>query len=119
MPGKKEYILSVFLSVLSLTCIAQQFIVEKVTFNTRQNDEFSPVFYPGGLVFCGNIRDNSLAGYSGEESRVYRIFFVQGSDTSGWKRPLLLSKELTSGFNDGPVSFSPDGKQFISQGTTI
>lgn len=110
MPGKKEYILFLYLSVLSLICNGQQYIVERASFSSRQNDEFSPVVFPGGLVFCANIRDNNLAGYSAEGSRVYSIFYVQGNDTAGWKRPSLLSKDLTSGFNDGPATFSTDGK---------
>jgi hypothetical protein len=60
------------------------------------------------MVFCSNMRDNSPVGYTGEDGRLYRMFFVEGSDSAGWKKPVLLSKELSSGFNDGPATFTPD-----------
>lgn len=105
---------------LPLSAAAQDFIVEKAPFSSKLNDEFSPVQYRGGIVFCSNIRDNSLVGYTDEKNRLFRIFYVPGSDSSGFKKPILFSKELTSGFNDGPATFTPEGDMvYFSRNNSI
>jgi hypothetical protein len=85
------------------------FNVTRASFSTWNNDEFSPVYWGNGIVFCSNIRDNSLAGYSDGKKRLYKIYYVEEKNSSGWKLPRLLSKELTSGLNDGPATFSSGG----------
>ncbi len=84
----------------------QRFIVKRVTFSSGINDEFSPVYYKDGIVFCSNIRDNSLVSYSNDQNRLFKIVYVPGNDSNGWKQTVLLSKELASGFNDGPATFN-------------
>lgn len=93
-----------------LTAQSGSFNVKRAAFSTWNNDEFSPVYWGNGIVFCSNIRDNSLAGYSDGKKRLYKIFYVEGKNSSGWKLPKLLSKELTGGLNYGPATFSSDGK---------
>ena len=82
------------------------FIVEKAPFSSVLNDEFAPVFYGEGLVFCSNMRDNSLIGYRDDRNRLYKIFY---SPLNGSRNKIrLLSKDLTSYLNDGPVTFNKD-----------
>ncbi len=98
----------------------QHFIVERAPFSTGMSDEFSPVFYKGGIVFCSNLRDNSLIGYKDEQNRLFKIFYVEGKSKKGWKSPHLLSKELTTDLNDGPVTFNKDGNIiYYSRNNTI
>jgi hypothetical protein len=78
-------------------------------FSTRTNDEFSPVFYSGGIVFCSNQRDNSLVGYKDDQSRLSKLFYASKSNNSGWKKPKILARELTTSFHDGPATFNKDG----------
>jgi hypothetical protein len=87
----------------------KQFIVKRTPFSSGLNDEFSPVYYKGGLVFCSNLRSNSLIGYKQEQNRLYKIFYIANKDSTGWKIPKLFSKELTSDFNDGPATFNQNG----------
>ena len=55
---------------------SQRFIVKPAPFSSRINDEFSPVFYKGGIVFCSNQSDNSLVSYKDEQNRLFKIFYV-------------------------------------------
>jgi PKD repeat protein len=87
----------------------QRFIVKPAPFSSRINDEFSPVFYNGGIVFCSNQNDNSLVSYKDDKSRLFKIFFVTKKSSSGWNQPKILAKEITSDFNDGPVTFNKEG----------
>ena len=88
---------------------SQPFIVKPVSFSSRISDEFSPVFYRGGIVFCSNQRDNSLVSFSDEQSRLYKIFHVTKKGNNGWSHPKLMANEITTGFNDGPSTFNEDG----------
>jgi hypothetical protein len=105
---RKTCYLTVLLICVQTIASGQSFIVNRVQFCSRLINEFAPVYFRNGIVFCSNMRDNSPVGYTGEDGRLYRLFFIAGSDTTGWKKPVLLSKELTSGFNDGPATFSTD-----------
>jgi|WetSurMetagenome_2_1015567.scaffolds.fasta_scaffold07002_3 hypothetical protein len=99
---------------------SQRFLVKTVPFSSRTNDEFSPVLYNGGIVFCSNQRDNSLVSYKDEQNRLYKIFFAAKRGSSGWKQPALLANEITTDFNDGPVSFNEDGNiMYYSRNNSI
>ena len=84
----------------------QRFIVKTTPFSSRINDEFSPVFYKGGIVFCSNQSDNSIVSYDDKQNRLFKIFYAAKKDSTGWKLPKILAKEITTGFNDGPVTFN-------------
>ena len=78
-------------------------------FSSRTCDEFSPVFYKGGIVFCSNERNNSLVGYKDEQNRLFKIFYVTKRGSNGWNHPKILAKEITTAFNDGPATFNEKG----------
>jgi outer membrane protein OmpA-like peptidoglycan-associated protein len=84
-----------------------KYVVKLSPFSSAINDEFSPVFYKGDLVFCSNLRSNSLAGFQQNQERLFKIVYAARSDSLHWKHAELFSKELTSEYNDGPVSFDP------------
>ena len=104
-------IILAILSIIPAGMMAQPeyFNVEPVSFSSGIDDEYSPVFYRDGLVYCSNRRDNSLAGFQGEQHRLFNILYVSGGEGRGWKNSRLLAKELSTGYNDGPVTFSVDG----------
>jgi hypothetical protein len=85
------------------------YIVGPVTFSSGLNNEFSPVFYKGGIVFCSDKSDNSLVSFENDQSRLFKIFYVTKRGTSGWNHPRILSREITTKFNDGPVTFNEAG----------
>jgi hypothetical protein len=85
--------------------LTQSVEIKKMPFSYRTSDEFSPVLYNNGLVFCSNQRDNSLIGYYNSEGRLFKIFYAIKKKT-GWKTPALLSLQAIPGFNDGPATFN-------------
>ena len=88
---------------------SDHYIVKPAPFSSRIYDEFSPVFYKGGIVFCSNQNDNSLVSYKDEKNRLFKIFYVTKRGSTGWSRPKILAKEITTAFNDGPVTFNENG----------
>ena len=52
------------------------YIVKPAPFSSRIYDEFSPVFYKGGIVFCSNQSDNSLVSYKDEKTRLLSLIHI-------------------------------------------
>jgi hypothetical protein len=105
-----KYIL-LFLCLFSgkiLLAQTENFIVKRTSFSSRIADEFSPVYYKDGLVFCSTSGNNSIIGYSENQKGLVKIFYVKKT-AAGWKQPGILSGELTTFFNDGPVTFNATG----------
>jgi hypothetical protein len=103
-------LLTILLSLLLIAesdLMAQRhgFTVKKTSFSSSLQHEFSPVFYQGGLVFCSDLRDNSLVSYENNQKNLYKIYYIRQTGKA-WKKPVLLSKDLTTSYNDGPVSFN-------------
>jgi len=100
-----------------LTFLLQQFIlgqaetysVTLAPFSSKDYDEFSPVYYEGGIVFCSNQRDNSLVSFKDEQNRLFNIVYATKKNDRGWKPAKILAKEMVTDFNDGPVTFSENG----------
>lgn len=87
----------------------EQIKVSIAPFSSRSSDEFSPVFFQGGLVFCSNQSDINLVTYKDGQNPLYKIYCVAVKDNKRWERPKLLAKELTTDYNDGPVTFNETG----------
>jgi len=108
----KSFCLIIFASLSLLTeSVAQSdsYIVKPTPFSSRIYNEFSPVFYKGGIVFCSDQSGNSLVSYKDNQNRLFKIFFVTKKGSSGWTHPEILAKEITSAFNDGPATFNENG----------
>jgi len=86
----------------------ENFSVKRTSFSSQITDEFSPVFYRDGLIFCSNRDENSIIGYNENQKGLFKILFVKKS-TSGWKQPVLLADELSTFFNDGPITINQEG----------
>ena len=83
--------------------------VSLVPFSTLTNDEFSPVYYKHGIVFCSDLKNNSLINYKKDQNNLVNIFYVDRKDSSHWTKARLLARELTTNYNDGPATFSITG----------
>ncbi len=88
---------------------SQRFIVKKATFSTQTHDEFSPMYYRSGIVFCSNISNNSMIGYTDKQDGLTKIFYVTAKEGDGWKQPGILAKELSTDCHDGPATFNKTG----------
>lgn len=97
---------SVFVLVM-VQCVAsaQQspYSIKKTAFSTDVYDEFAPVFYRNGLVFCS---DRGQAVNS-QGKAVVKMFYADTASANNKSRP--FSKDLKSKLNDGPVTFNRAG----------
>ena len=108
----KYFPVILFFSLLLKTELKAQpdlYIVKPAPFSSRIYNEFSPVFYNAGIVFCSDQRDNSLVSYQDDQNRLFKIFYVKKRGSSGWNLPKILAKEISTAFNDGPATFNEKG----------
>jgi hypothetical protein len=103
------FIILLFLLKTESYAQEQKYNVNVAPFSTRMYDEYSPVWYKGGLVYCSNLSNNSLVIYQNGDKKLSKIFYMQRRDANFSRFPRLLAKEITSGFNDGPVTFNDSG----------
>jgi flagellar motor protein MotB len=108
----------ILLTAVLITFILQQYIlgqsetytVALTEFSSKKYDEFSPVYYNKGIVFCTNRSPNLLLNYSSSQNKKqFKIYYI---DTTGKAKPgsaRLFSKNLKSKFNDGPATFNNRG----------
>jgi outer membrane protein OmpA-like peptidoglycan-associated protein len=82
------------------------YTVTKVPFSSDKYDEFSPVYYKNGIVFCTN-RNNGFASYSTSGDKgLFKINYIDTTGRVNWQNPRLFSKNLSTRLNDGPVTFN-------------
>ena len=86
----------------------ESYFIKKASFNSEENDEFSPVFYKEGIVFCSNMFSN-VFNYSTSQNKA--LFKIAYADTliNLSRGARLFSDDLNSRLNDGPVTFSRNG----------
>ena len=88
----------------------ETYSVSLASFSSKKYDEFSPVYYKNGIVFCSNMNQDLFVNYSTTESKnLFKILFVEPMAKTTWKSASLFSKDLKSEFNDGPVTFNSTG----------
>ncbi len=95
-----------FIWYFSVCAQSVEFSIESLPFSSSVNDEFAPVYYNNGIVFCSNLLSNT--SLKTEEGRLFNILYVERRDSNSWKNPELFSRELTTILNDGPVCFTSD-----------
>ncbi|PKP08008.1 MAG: hypothetical protein CVU09_17575 [Bacteroidetes bacterium HGW-Bacteroidetes-4] len=107
------YPLFIILMTAALGALAQSkgFRVERAVFSTQGYDEFSPAYYKEGLVFCSNLKNNTLINYQQQNKNLSSVFYTMAKDSVQWEPVKLWAEELTSHFNDGPVSFNREQNQ--------
>ena len=102
--------LPVLLIALLLPLVAsgqsETYSIKRARFSSNNSDEFSPVFYQNGIVFCSNMTRSLVRNYlTPDDKGLLNIVFA---DTTTWKSR-IFSNELRTIFNDGPASFSKNG----------
>jgi outer membrane protein OmpA-like peptidoglycan-associated protein len=97
----------IFLSFTPYICgQTDTYSVSVAGFSSNTNDEFSPVYYKNGLVFCSNRNWNLLRNYQTADNKgLLKINYV---DTIT-NKVKLFSRNLSTRYNDGPASFSKNG----------
>lgn len=88
----------------------ESYSVKKASFSTDKYDEFSPVYYKNGIVFCSNRPLTKVLNYSTEQNK--GLIKINVLDTAGQglsSTVRLFSKNLNTKLNDGPVTFNSKG----------
>ncbi len=104
----KLAIVILLISSCQLSVLGQfeTYTVRKAPFSSDNYDEFSPVYYNDGIVFCSN-RNLSLLNRSTYQGKgLFKIFFIDTTSTVEWQNARLFSRTLTTSLNDGPVTFN-------------
>ena len=85
---------------------SESYSVKKASFSSDKYDEFSPVYFKNGLVFCSN-RNLGLSSHSTSQNKgLFKIYYVDTIGKADWESTKLFSKNLTTILNDGPVTFN-------------
>jgi outer membrane protein OmpA-like peptidoglycan-associated protein len=94
----------------TLTGQSDTYSVNKAFFSSQKYDEFSPVYYKNGIVFCMNRNPKFGSGYYDQQNKaLFKIYYIDTAYKEKGQEPRLFSKSLTSHVNDGPVTFSSKG----------
>jgi hypothetical protein len=104
----KFFIFILLLIQINLSAQETTYTVTRTPFSTDNFDEYCPVYYRNGIVFCTNNNSGSFVTYSSAQGTgTVDIHYV---DTTGSaKRSRLFSKSLRTKANDGPVTFNIRG----------
>jgi len=103
---KVRTLVSVVVLILGQYVISAQqspYSIRKTAFSSDGYDEFAPVFYGNGLVFC---TDRGQAVNS-QGKAVVKMFYADTASMNSKSR--LFSKYLKRKLNDGPASFNRAG----------
>lgn len=104
----RRFITAILFATLSQLVFGQSetYIIKKAFFSSEKYDEFSPVYYNNGIVFCAN-RSIGLSKRSNDENKgLFKIFYIDSTEKKDAESSRLLSKNLTTILNDGPVTFT-------------
>lgn len=88
----------------------ENYLIRKASFSSEKYDEFSPVFYKKGVVFCSNKNTGLLSGYSTSNNKAFfKINYIDTAGNPQWQQSRLLPGDVNSHFNNGPATFNPAG----------
>jgi outer membrane protein OmpA-like peptidoglycan-associated protein len=105
------YLVMILLLLLPLEMVSQtgSYTVTLAPFSSEIYDEFSPVYYKNGIVFCTN-RSTGMSSYTDSKNKSpFSICYVDTTNKYNWRSAILFSKDIESVLNDGPASFSSTG----------
>jgi hypothetical protein len=118
---KKGLLPYVILLLLPFACIPvfgqMKYTVEKLPLKNDGSNDFAPVFYKNGIVFCSNRkRENFIVHQNSDGKPFYDLYLaVKNKKTKKWNTPSLLNIDLATLLNDGPIAFTKDStKVFFS-----
>lgn len=104
----RKIVLVLLITFFTQAILAQSesYTVKKAFFSSDKYDEFSPVYYNKGIVFCTNRNSTILNRSTTENKGLFKIYYIDTILNADWKSATLFSKSLTTVVNDGPVTFN-------------
>src|SRR4030042_5129367 len=113
MMRMRNFIISILAIALTTggTAAAQKFFsTRKLPFCGTLTNEFAPVIYKNGLVFCSDKRNTILLSYTDLQNKnLTDIYWSEQKKPGKFANPQSFSKALTTQYYEGPVTFSQDG----------
>ena len=114
MAGMKKSFISAFILVLFVESVAGQisenYFVRRASFSSTKFDEFSPVYYKGGLVFCSNRNSGLFNGFTTSQNKAFfKIYQVDTAGNVQWQDTRLLRGAVSTNVNNGPATFNRKG----------
>ena len=105
---RKKLILSFAFALWFSLATGQDYSIVQLPFNSSYYDEFSPVYYEDGLVFCSNRKGGIFINYTDDrtDKPLFNLYYVDQIGKSDWGKVKVLSKTLKSSFNEGPATFN-------------
>jgi outer membrane protein OmpA-like peptidoglycan-associated protein len=104
---KKLVLLFLIISVSQLIIgQPETYVVKRASFTSDKYDEFSPVYYKDGIVFCSNRNMGFSNRTTSQNKGLFKICYIDTTGKADWQSAKLFSKNLTTIFNDGPVTFN-------------
>lgn len=88
----------------------ETYIINKTSFSTDNYDEFAPVWYKKGLVFCSNRDRNPFLNYSDSFNRgKINMYYIDTIPGLNWRKAIDFAEEIRTKLNDGPLTVSLSG----------
>ncbi|OFY47288.1 MAG: hypothetical protein A2Y87_00295 [Bacteroidetes bacterium RBG_13_46_8] len=113
MMRMRNFIISILGIALTTggTAAAQKFFsTRKLPFCGTLTNEFAPVIYKNGLVYCSDKRNTILLSYTDLQNKYLTdIYWSEQKKSGKFGNPQNFSKEIATQYYEGPVTFSSDG----------
>lgn len=106
--GKEILFIFLMAAFASSGVNAQRYRVEKASFNSEKYDDYSPVYYKDGLVFCSNRKLDVTVVYTTSENKQGTSMWYVAPGDDGSESVHVFSRELLTNLNDGPATFFSD-----------
>lgn len=104
------FFILLFLMMSELSGQKDNYVIARAPFSSPKYEEFSPVFYRGGIVFCSNRPQGLIHGYSTVNNEsFYKIYFSDTTRSSQWQDSRPLTGQVNSNLNNGPATFNSKG----------
>jgi len=73
---------------------SETYTIKEALFSSDKYDEFSPVYYNKGIVFCTNRNSTILNRSTTENKGLFKIYYIDTTIIADWKSATLFSKTL-------------------------
>ncbi|MFO7658086.1 MAG: PKD domain-containing protein [Bacteroidales bacterium] len=101
----------IFHAILMQSFAQKYFTVQKLSLSNPQSDAYAPMFFGNDLVFVSNRKNDVFITHTDMSDRpLNNIYLVNQRKPGKFGSMQLFSKDVSTRYNEGPVSFSKDGK---------
>jgi chitodextrinase len=102
--------LAIVFSTGGITTGQKFFSVRRMPFSDPSSNDFAPVFYKNGIVFCSDKRNSILLSYTDlQNNYLTDIYWSEQKKPGKFSNAQEFARELTTQYYEGPATFSKDG----------